>query len=103
MNYFKFFIAVLIALTFSLTANGGMDVDGGPRTVIQAKIAIIVEQPTPTNLNIEIVDSAGNTVIELETEELSTVISTEELDEGNYTVKTIDDDADYQVFDILIE
>jgi len=103
MNHLNPFIAVLLALIFSLPANAGTDTDGGPRTVIQAKTEIVVEQPTPTNLNTKIVDSVGNAVIELDTEEACTVISVAGLRAGIYTVETIDDHGNYQGFEIRVQ
>ena len=104
MSYLNLFIAVLIAFTFSLTANAGTaSVEGGPRTVIQAMTEVIIEQPTATNLHTKIVNASGNAVIELDTEEASTVISVAGLAEGTYTVETIDDNGDYQEFNITVE
>ncbi|CAA6804938.1 MAG: Unknown protein [uncultured Aureispira sp.] len=104
MSYLNLFIVVLIALAFSSTTSAGTtNVEGGPRTVIQAMTTVIIEQPTSTNLHTKIVNASGNAVIELETEEASTVISVAGLAEGTYTVETIDDNGDYQEFNITVE
>ena len=114
MSYLNLFIAALITLTFSFNATATTSinlvtteavkkVEGGPRVVIQAMTTIMVEQPTATHLETTIVDSDGNSVIELDTEEISTVISLEGLNKGTYTVETIDDNGDYQEFSIVVE
>ena len=103
MNVLKVFISLLIILTFSLTSAFAMSVEGGPRTVIQAMTEVIIEQPTSTNLHTKIVNASGNAVIELDTDEASTVISVANLTEGTYTVETIDDNGDYQEFNITVE
>jgi hypothetical protein len=42
-------------------------------------------------------------VIEKETEAVSTVISVQGLGQGTYTVETVDDNGDYQEFNIVID
>jgi hypothetical protein len=117
MSYLNLFIAALIAIVFSLNANAATSINtntlsvippvvkqvlGGPRTVIQAMADVIVGQPAATLLQITIVDSEDNSVIEMETEAVSTVISVKELGQGTYTVETIDESGDYQEFSIVI-
>jgi hypothetical protein len=115
MNALKIFITLLTILTFSLNATAitvivtndasveVKEVLGGPRTVIQAMADVIIEQPTATYLETTIVDSQGNSVLETETETVSTVISLEGLVQGTYTVETVDDNGDYQEFNIIVE
>ena len=115
MNVSKIFIILLVTLTFSFNATAATNlatnnvsveseqVEGGPRVVIQAMTTITVEQSTATYLEITIVDSEGNSVIVSETEEVSIVISLEELDKGAYTVETVDGNGDYQEFSIVVE
>ena len=103
MNYLNFFIAALLTITFSLTTTVSIAADGGPRTVIQAMTDVIVEQPTASHLETTIINSQGATVIEAETETASRVISLEGLESGTYTVETVDDNGDYQVFSITVE
>ena len=103
MSYLNLFIAALLTITFSLTTTLGLAADGGPRTVIQAMTDVIVEQPTASHLETTIVDSQGTRVIEVETESASTVISLEGLEQGTYTVETVDDNGDYQTFSITVE
>ena len=115
MNYLNLFIAALITIAFSLNSNATTStntlsvippavekVQGGPRTVIQAMTDVVVGQQTATYLQITIVDSEDNSVIERETEAVSTVISVKGLGQGTYTVETVDESGDYQEFSIVI-
>jgi hypothetical protein len=116
MSFLNIFIATLLTLTFSLNINAATSlniqstsptaiqkVEGGPRTVIQAMTDITVQQPTATNLYITIVDTDDNTVLETETQKVSTLISVAGLEKGNYIVETIDDNGDYQEFAITVD
>lgn len=115
MNMPKFFITILIFITFTLGVVAEASkttttflvemakVEGGPRTVIQAMTDIVVHQPTATNLYITIVDSNGNVVIKTATQEKKTVISAAGLSKGTYIVETVDDHGDYQEFPITID
>jgi hypothetical protein len=117
MSYLNIFIAVLLTIAFSLNVNATVNtttlsiatpatvekVEGGPRTIIQNMTDVVVIQPTGTNLYITIVNSEGTSVIEVETHNENTVISTEELEGGVYTIGTIDDNGDYQEFFITIK
>lgn len=102
MSYLNLFIAALLTITFSLNAAAGTT-DGGPRTVIQAMTDIVVEQSTTGHLETTIVNSQGTVVIETETDSRSTVISLDGLQQGIYTVETVDDNGDYQEFSIIVE
>jgi hypothetical protein len=115
MRFFNSFIAVLVTITFSLNANAATSintqsnsttaiekVEGGPRTIIQNMTDIIVEQPTATNLYITIVNSGGAPVIEAVTQDKKTLISIAGLAAGTYTVETVDDYNNLEVFVIVI-
>ncbi len=118
MNLSNFFVATSAAVMLLLNITGIVDVrhasikvpntvvipkvDGGPRTVIQAMTEIVVNQPTATNLSIKVIDSTGVVVIEETTQSLQTRISTTGLKPGTYTVETIDDYDDLQVFTVVI-
>lgn len=86
--------------TSSLVAKG--NIQGGPRTVIQAMTEVVVYQPTATNLYITIVDSEGTVVIDQTTQSLETRISTVGLKKDTYTIKTVDDYGNVQIFTISI-
>jgi hypothetical protein len=117
MSYLNLFIATLLTITFSFNTNATAHtkalsvvtpaavekVEGGPRTIIQNMTDVTVFQPTDTNLYIRVVNSEGTSVIEVETHNENTVISTEELEGGAYTIETIDDNGDYQEFNIIVE
>ena len=103
MSFLNLFITALLTLTFSLNINAAATADGGPRTVIQAMTTVIVEQSTPTNLQTRIINDEGTAVLEVETEETSTLISVEDLPKGAYTVETVDENGDYQNFSITVE
>jgi hypothetical protein len=114
MNILIFSITLLATLTFSFNATAITattttiaaveKVEGGPRTIIQNMTdVVVVRQPTATNLYTTIVNSEGNSVLEMETQDEDTVISVEGLEGGIYTVETIDDNGDYQEFNIIVE
>lgn len=74
--------------------------DGGPRDVVQTAIDITIHQPTASDLLITILDSNGEVFMVVLTDDLQTVISTENWETGNYTIETIDLGADSQSFSI---
>lgn len=96
-----FCLFTLIALTFDVgayIANGIIAPLGGPRTVIQAHTdgPIEVTQATNEHLDIVIEDENGNIVATTTTEDAVSTISTTGWSAGEYTVKTIDENAVYQ-------
>ena len=116
------YIILILVLTFSLSINLAhandvepqlnhyvgikttpTDANGGPRGVIQARNAIIVEQLTNDNLTITISDANGSQVYETVTTALRTEISTDGWNAGNYVVITKDDYGDEQVDYITID
>jgi hypothetical protein len=117
MSFLNLFIAVLVTLTFSLNINATASigtlqntttviekVEGGPRTIIQNMTEVVIEQPTNTTLYITIVNSADNSIIEMEaTSEKEVMFSTEEWDVGTYKIETTDNQAEYQEFYITVE
>lgn len=77
-----------------------LDTDGGPRDVVQTAIDITIHQPTASDLLITILDSNGEVLMVVITDDLQTVISTENWEAGSYTIETTDLEADYQSFSI---
>mgnify|MGYP000090938074 CR=1 FL=1 len=75
---------------------------GGPRDVVQTMIDVIVLQPETNYLKINIVNSEGEVVIEQETEDVRTILSTTGLEAGTYRVETEDEGADFQEFVIEV-
>ncbi|MGH1335969.1 MAG: hypothetical protein ACRBFS_07555 [Aureispira sp.] len=99
-----FFIALFFV---SLNANAYITTNvappGGPRNVIQERSAIEVIQPTAEHLSITVVDEDGVVVARATTESAVATISTAGWESGEYTVQTIDDDADYQENTITVD
>jgi hypothetical protein len=99
---FVFCLFTLVALTFDVgafiskgfTAPG----DGGPRGVIQEYTGgpIEVTQASDEYLDIIVEDENGNVVTTTTTQDAVSTISTAGWDAGEYTVKTIDNNAIYQ-------
>lgn len=93
-----FFLIVLFAVIFNANAYIVTKVtpSGGPRNIIQLNTAIEITQPTAKHLSITVVDEDGLVVKTSSTEDASTTIPTDGWESGEYTVQTIDDNADYQ-------
>jgi len=116
MNFSKIFIATItiffasLSLTTANTSTTGLTelkigeevTEGGPRDVVQTMIDVIVLQPETNYLKINIVNSEGEVVIEQETEEIRTTLSTTGLEAGTYRVETEDEGADFQEFVIEV-
>lgn len=109
---FSKIIALSLALFFSSfsfivnTSNAAAsteDHDGGPRDVVQTRTEVDIIQPTPTNLYITILDEDGAAEINEVSSSLETIIPTTDLEEGNYTIETVDDYGVFQEFSIEIE
>ena len=98
-------LTALLFLTIQVKASVmPPSLDGGPRAVIiRAATSLEVRQSVPEHLDITIEDEHGNIVAVSSTEDLQTTISTNGWADGEYTVKTIDDNADYQEITIVIE
>lgn len=75
---------------------------GGPRDVVQTMTDVIVFQPTEDNLYINIINNEGEIVLQQETQGIKTVLSIMGLENGAYTVETIDDSEDIQEFTIEV-
>lgn len=73
---------------------------GGPRDVVQTAIDIRVHQPTASDLIITIIKSNGEVLMTVSTDNLETIISTQDWESGNYTVETVDLVGDCQCFSI---
>lgn len=73
---------------------------GGPRDVVQTAIDIRVHQPTATDLTITVIKSNGEVLTTVLTDDLETIISTQDWESGNYTIETVDLAGDYQVFTV---
>lgn len=97
---FVFCLFTFIALTFDVGAyiSKGFTAPGGPRGVIQAYTdgPIEVTQATNEHLDIIVEDEDGNVIVATTTEDAVSTISTAGWDAGEYTVKTIDENAVYQ-------
>lgn len=89
---------LLIIVFLTLQANANFEIpslDGGPRAIIQGR-QLVIDQPVAEHLDITVLDEDGNVVATSSTNDVRTTISTSGWDEGDYTVQTINDDADYQ-------
>lgn len=100
-----FFFLVLFFATFTATANTTSTIvpPGGPRNVIQENAVIEVIQPTAEHLSITVIDEDGIVVCRETTENATAIISTAGWESGDYTVQTIDDNADYQESTITVD
>lgn len=100
-----FFFLALFSATFTANAAVATTIvpPGGPRNVIQERSAIEVIQPTAEHLSITVVDEDGVVVASSTTESAVSTISTIGWESGEYTVQTIDDNADYQESTITVD
>lgn len=87
--------------TFSAQLN--MKVEGGPRDVVQLMTDVTIFQPETTNLQLNVVNSKGEVLLQMNSNKLKTVISTKGWDAGEYVIETIDDEDIYQEFVITVE
>lgn len=94
-----FFIAIQVNAT-NITPPSR---DGGPRNIIQGLTEIVVDQPVAEHLDITILDEDGRVVVASSTRNVRTTISIVGWGKGDYTVQTINDDADYQEQVIVID
>ncbi|MFK7796533.1 MAG: hypothetical protein AB8E82_03705 [Aureispira sp.] len=97
---FVFCLFTLIALTFDVGAyiTQGITAPGGPRGVIQEHTGgpIEITQPVEEHLDVIVEDENGNIVTIITTDDAVSTISTAGWTAGEYTVKTIDENAVYQ-------
>lgn len=100
-----FSLFALLTISFTASANFLTNIEppGGTRSLIQLHSTIEITQNTPEHLSITIVDEDGVVVLTTTTDDASAVISTAELESGDYIVQTIDDDGDYQEYEITID
>lgn len=87
------FAVIFNANAFIITKDKPL---GGPRQIIQQHSAIEITQTTAKYLSITVVDEDGIVIETSTTEDATTTISTTNWESGEYTVQTIDDNADYQ-------
>jgi hypothetical protein len=106
-SFAQSFFALITLLTFSIAASAtvptNIEPPGGTRGLIQLRSDVEITQPTPEYLEITVVDEDGVVVTTITTYDAKTTFSTDGWDSGEYTVQTIDDDADYQEHMIYVD
>lgn len=107
-SVFVFIIFILITINANAFITKNIAPPGGPRNVIQERTStgvmqIGVIQRTAERLSITVVNEDGVVVKRLDTEDIVVTISTAGWEAGEYTVQTIDDNADYQENTITVD
>lgn len=95
--------ATLFIILFLLSSSNASLLDGGPRDIIHARTDVTVVQATQDDLLIIIRDDNNQIVYETTSDALQTVISTETLQSGDYTVETVDDAGVTENFPLIVE
>ena len=102
-SVFFFITLFLVSLNANAYVTTNVTPPGGPRNVIQERSVIEVVQPAAEHLSITVIDEDGVVVITTSTETTVATISTAGWESGEYTIQTIDENADYQESTVTVD